>query len=81
MYPPEVSGTRAFFEGNRFLSRAWGVIFVVAILMSTAGTTPLVLLVLPNALVIVVLVFGPEIDHWYGSRFAPSRTVQEGHGT
>jgi hypothetical protein len=62
--------TRGFFEGNRFLSRFWGVIFVISILMAVFGTGTLVLIVLPNVLVVLALVFGPNIGHWYAIRFS-----------
>lgn len=61
--------TRGFFEGNRFLSRFWGVIFVISILMAVFGTGTLVLIALPNVLVVLALVFGPNIGHWYAIRF------------
>jgi uncharacterized membrane protein len=61
--------TRGFFEGNRFLSRFWGVIFVISILMAVFGIDTLVLIVLPNVLVVLALVFGPNIGHWYAIRF------------
>jgi len=61
--------TRGFFEMNRFLSRFWGLIFVVSILMVVFGTSPLMLVILPNALVVLALVFGPNIGHWYANRF------------
>jgi len=63
--------TRGFFETNRFLSRFWGLIFVVSILMVVFGTSPLMLMILPNALVVLALVFGPNIGYWYSNRFAP----------
>jgi hypothetical protein len=69
MFPAEVLGTRAFFEGNRFLSRVWSVIFLVAIGLSAFGTDTLTLIVVPNGLVIVALVFGPNMGHWYVQRF------------
>jgi len=65
--------TRGFFETNRFLSRFWGVIFVFSILMAVLGTSPLLLTILPNALVVLALVFGPNIAHWYAIRFAARR--------
>jgi len=61
--------TLGFFEGNRFLSRFWGVIFAISILMTIFGTSTLVLMVLPNVLVVLALVFGPTIGHWYAMRF------------
>ena len=61
--------TRGFFEGNRFLSRFWGAIFVISILMTVFGSGTLVLIVLPNVLVVLALVFGPNIGHWYTIRF------------
>jgi hypothetical protein len=76
MYPAERWGTRAFFEGNRLLSRIWGAVFVLDILMSALGTTPLVLFVLPNALPLVALVMGPRLGHWYGARFSAAGTVR-----
>jgi len=66
--------TRGFFETNRFLSRFWGVIFVVSILMVVFGTSPLLLTIVPNVLAVLALVFGPNIAHWYAVRFSP--TVQ-----
>jgi len=63
--------TRGFFEMNCFLSRLWGVIFVTSILMAAFGTSRLMLLVLPNVLVVLALVFGPSICHSYASRFLP----------
>jgi hypothetical protein len=72
MYPPAQWDTRAFFEGNRFLSRLWGLVFVVSILMATFGTTPLVLFVLPTGLLVAALVLGPPLARWYGRRFPPT---------
>jgi hypothetical protein len=63
--------TQGFFEMNRFLSRFWGVIFVVSILIVVFGTSPLLLTTLPNALVVLALVFGPNIAHWHATRFSP----------
>jgi len=63
--------TKSFFETNRFLSRFWGLIFVVSILIVVFGTGPLMLTILPNALVVLALVFGPNIGHWYSNRFTP----------
>jgi len=57
--------TRRFLEGNRFLSRLWGVIFTISILMGVFGTGTLMLMVLPNALVLLGIVLGPNIGHWY----------------
>lgn len=59
------------FEGTRFLSRLWGAIFVVSILLAVFGTNTLELIVLPNLLVVLALVFGPRIGHWYAIRFSP----------
>jgi len=69
MYSQGHWATRVFVEGNRFLSRLWGVVFAVAIVLSAFGSTPLVLIVLPNGLVVLVLVLGPDIAHRYGIRF------------
>ncbi len=74
MFPPERWGTRAFFEGNRFLSRLWGVVFGVSILMAAFGTTPLFLFLLPNGLLVVALAFGPSLGRWYGARFVRKDT-------
>jgi hypothetical protein len=72
MFPPERWRTRAFFEGNRLLSRVWGSIFIVDILMAAFGTTPLVLFVLPNVLLVAAVLIGPSLGHWYGLKFAQS---------
>lgn len=68
MYPSDRWHTQAFFKGNRFLSRLWGAIFVVSILMVVFGTDTLMLLILPNALMILELVIGPSIGHRYSMR-------------
>jgi len=60
--------TRGFLEGNRFLSRLWGVIFAISILMGIFGTGMLMLMVFPNVLVILGIVLGPNIGHWYAVR-------------
>ncbi len=69
LYPPERWGTRAFFEANRFLSRLWGVIFGVSLLMAAIGRSALFLFILPNGLLVLALVLGPSLGHWYGARF------------
>ena len=74
LFSPEQRASRAFFEGNRFLSRLWGVIFTADILMAAFGTTGLVLFVLPNALAVLTIVLSPRIGHWYGRRFLPRAT-------
>jgi hypothetical protein len=71
MYSPEQYKTRAFFLGNRLLSRMWGVIFVLDVLMSALGTTALFQFILPNVLLIVALVAGPFIGAWYGKKADP----------
>jgi uncharacterized membrane protein len=71
MYPPAVQGTPTFFEANRFLSRLWGALFFVGIILSAVGTSPLTLIVIPNVLVILGLVRGPAIAHAYAIRFLP----------
>jgi len=73
MVSPDVAASRTFLDANRFLSRLWGVIFAAALLMSAFGASPFVLWILPNALVILALVFGPEIGRWYATRFLRSR--------
>jgi len=71
MYSSDRWATRTFFEGTRFLSRLWGAIFVVSILLAVFGINTLELIVLPNLLVVLALVFGPRIGHWYAIRFSP----------
>lgn len=71
MIPSDHWNTRGFFEVNRFLSRFWGVIFAISILMAIVGTGTFVLIVLPNVLAVLALVFGPNIGHWYAIRFLP----------
>jgi hypothetical protein len=78
MYPPEAVTTRAFVEGNRLLSRMWGIIFVADILMSALGTSAFVLYVLPNVLLVLALALGPSIAQRYGRRFLPTPRPQRG---
>jgi hypothetical protein len=71
MAPSEAWDSRAFIEGNRFLSRVWALIFVLSLLMETFGQSVLVLFVLPNVLLVVALAVGPSLGRWYGRRLAP----------
>ncbi len=70
MFTPEQTKTRAFFVGNQMLSRAWGAIFVLDILMAAFGTNPLFQFILPNSLPVVALLAGPRVAHWYSTRVA-----------
>jgi hypothetical protein len=74
MYPPERWGTRAFFVGNRLLSRVWGAIFLADILMAAFGRTGLVLFILPNLLPMAALFLGPRLGHWYAVRSSVTET-------
>lgn len=69
MYSSELWSKRSFIEGNRFLSRVWGTIFGVSILIGVFGTSTLMLMVLPNMLIVIGFIIGPSIGHWYGTRF------------
>ena len=68
MAPPERWSSRAFVEGNRFLSRIWALIFVLSLLMAAFGRSAFVLFVLPNVLLGVALALGPSLARWYGRR-------------
>ena len=68
MIASEHWNARSFLAGNRFLSRLWGVIFAISIIMGIFGTGTLMLMVLPNVLAILGIVFGPNIGHWYAFR-------------
>jgi hypothetical protein len=81
MYPPERWGTRAFFEGNRFLSRLWGLVFGVSLLMAAFGTSPLLLFILPNGLLVLALMSGPSLGHWYSVRFLSADVPAQKRGT
>jgi hypothetical protein len=73
MSPPERWSSRAFLEGNRFLSRIWALIFVLMLLMEAFGRSALVLFVLPNVLLVVALALGPSLARWYGRRLTDLR--------
>jgi hypothetical protein len=73
LFTPQQTKTRGFFIGNRLLSRAWGAIFLLDILMAAFGTTALFQFILPNGLPIVALLEGPRLAQWYGRRAALRR--------